>query len=297
MSKRIGLVDVDGHHYPNLALMKLSAYHKALGDTVEFAGSLFHYDKIYMAKVFDDTYTQDDLQAYDADEIVKGGTGYDLTSTLPAEIEHIYPDYSLYGATDDAYGFLTRGCPRHCRFCIVGDKEGTASRKVADLSEFWRGQKRINLLDPNLLACPDCLNLLAQLRDSGAWVDFTQGLDIRLITLSKIRILNEMKVKMIHFAWDNPTDTVTPVRLAIYRKYIKYDHRKIGVYVLCNFGSTFEQDLDRIYRLRDLDYDPYVMIYDKPHAPHKVRLLQRWCNRKWVFQSCKKFEDYDPRLA
>ena len=156
---KIGLVDVDNHNWPNLALMKISAWHKGAGDTVEWAGSLEHYDKVYMAKVF--TFTPDDIQSYQA---------YDLTSRLPEDIESCYPDYDLYGIRDTAYGYLTRGCPRKCPFCIVGQKEGAQAYKVADLSRFWQGQKHIKLLDPNLLACPDWESLLEQIADSGAWV-------------------------------------------------------------------------------------------------------------------------------
>ena len=180
---KIGLVDVDNHNWPNLALMKISSWHKGAGDTVEWAGSLEHYDIVYMAKVF--TFTSDDIQSYQADKIVKGGTGYDLTRRLPKNIECAFPDYDLYGIKDMVYGYLTRGCPRKCPFCIVGQKEGVQTYKVADLSQFWRGQKHIKLLDPNLLAAPEWRDLLGQLADSGAWVDFTQGLDIRLMTDEK----------------------------------------------------------------------------------------------------------------
>lgn len=150
----IGLIDVDGHNFPNLALMKISAWHKHLGDHVEWCVPIQRYDRVYQSCVFDDTYSADIDWIPQADEIIKGGTGYGLDNKLPDEIEHIYPDYSLYPdmTYDTAYGFLTRGCPRHCSFCIVGDKEGLYSRKVADLTEFWRGQKNIKLLDPNLLA-------------------------------------------------------------------------------------------------------------------------------------------------
>ena len=105
-----------------------------------------------MSKVFDETYTKDMEYVIQADEIIKGGTGYDLQNKLSYEIEHVYPDYELYRIKDTAYGFLTRGCPRHCNFCIVGDKEGLRSEKVADLKEFWNGQKEIKLLDPNITA-------------------------------------------------------------------------------------------------------------------------------------------------
>ena len=139
----IGLIDVDGHRYPNLALMKLSAYHKHNGDTVEWYSNDRHYDIVYQSRVFDDTYSKDIDYVPNADVIIKGGTGYGLNGKLPDEVEHIMPDYSLYGITDKAYGFLTRGCPRHCAFCVVGDKEGLQSKKVADLSEFWSGQENI----------------------------------------------------------------------------------------------------------------------------------------------------------
>ena len=167
---KIGLIDVDGHNYPNLALMKISAWHKAKGDTVEWWWGFGHYDRVYMSKVFDETYTPDMPEPLNADEIIKGGTGYGLDNKLPDEIEHIYPDYSLYPALtkDTAYGFLSRGCPRGCHFCIVAGKEGRRSVKVADLSEWWNGQKNIVLMDPNLLACPDHMDLLGQLINSHA---------------------------------------------------------------------------------------------------------------------------------
>ena len=143
---RIGLIDVDGHNFPNLPLMKLSAWHKARGDTVEWYEPLFsgHMDKVYMSKVF--TFTPDYQYFVDADVIEKGGTGYfypDGGKPLDEEVEHIYPDYSLYPelTKDTAYGFMTRGCPRGCDFCIVGKKEGKCSVKVADLKDFWDGQK------------------------------------------------------------------------------------------------------------------------------------------------------------
>ena len=205
---KIGLIDVDGHNFPNLALMKISAYHKSQGDTVEWCLPLDHYDIVYQSKVFDETYSHDIEWIPMADKVIKGGTGYGLDNTLPDEIEHIYPDYSIYPelTKDTAYGFLTRGCPRGCKFCIVAEKEGRRSYKVADLNEFWRGQKYIELLDPNILACREHPDLLQQLVESKAWVNFNQGLDIRLVTSENIELLNRIKVKKIHFAWDNPKD-------------------------------------------------------------------------------------------
>ena len=297
MHKHIGLIDVDGHNFPNLALMKLSAWHKAQGDAVEWWDGFAQYDRVYMAKVFTTEYTPDALEPCNAKEIIKGGTGYGLKDKLPHEVEHIYPDYSLYPkfTKETAYGFLTRGCPRACSFCIVTEKEGRCSRKVADLSEFWKGQKYIKLLDPNLLACPEHLELLQQLADSGAWVDFTQGLDIRLVTEKNVELLNQIKTKMLHFAWDDPDQDLTPY----FRQFNQWttcrDYRKKGVYVLTNFGSTTKQDLYRIYTLRELGYAPYLMIYNKSKAPDITKRMQRWCNCKMIFRSEPDFEKYDQK--
>ena len=293
---KIGLIDVDGHNFPNLALMKISAWHKAHGDTVEWCFPFDQYDIVYQSKVFDDTYSPDiDWVPY-ADKVVKGGTGYGLDNHLPDEVEHMYPDYSLYPelTEDTAYGFLTRGCPRHCDFCIVGDKEGLKSHKVADLNEFWRGQKNIVLLDPNLLACRDHPDLLRQLADSGAYVDFSQGLDIRMTTPENIALLNRVKVKNIHFAWDRPSDDLKPF-FERYKEYATHKiHGKWGtVYVLTNHGSTLAEDLYRIYNLRDMGFDPYVMVYDKPNAPKTIKDLQRWCNAKWIMGACRDFAKYN----
>lgn len=292
---KIGLVDVDGHNFPNLALMKISAWHKAQGDDVEWCFPMNHYDVVYQSKVFDDTYSPDINWYPQADKIIKGGTGYGLDNTLPYEIEHMYPDYSIYPelTNDTSYGFLTRGCPRGCKFCIVAGKEGRRSVKVSDLSEFWRGQKKIVLLDPNILACREHTDLLQQLIDSKAYVDFNQGLDIRMTNERNIELINQIKVKEIHFAWDNAEDNLKPY-FERYSALAKHKpHGRLGtVYCLTNFGSTMEQDLYRIYTLRDMGYDPYVMVYDKPHAPKEIKQLQRYCNNIKIFRTCKTFEEY-----
>ncbi len=292
---KIGLIDVDSHNFPNLALMKISAYHKSQGDIVEWCLPLDHYDIVYQSKVFDETYSPDIEWIPMADKIIKGGTGYGLNNTLPDEIEHIYPDYSIYPelTKDTAYGFLTRGCPRGCKFCIVASKEGRRAYKVADLNEFWRGQKNIVLLDPNILACCEHPYLLQQLIDSKARVDFSQGLDIRLTNERNIDLINRIKVKNIHFAWDNAEDDLKPY-FERYKALAKHKpHGQYGaVYCLTNFGSTMEENLYRIYTLRDLGFDPYVMIYDKPNAPKEIKNLQRWCNNRFIFRSCERFEDY-----
>ena len=305
---KIGLIDVDGHNFPNLALMKLSAWHKAQGDSVEWYEPMFsgHMDKVYMSKVF--SFTPDYEYFVDADEVIRGGSGYaislvngkeiynkSLDTPLPDEIEHMYPDYSIYNITDTAYGFLSRGCPRGCSFCHVEAKEGRKSYKVADLSEFWSGQKNIVLCDPNILACRDWKDLMQQLIDSKAWIDINQGLDIRLMTTEKAEMIKQMKVKELHFAWDRyqDKDIIVP-KLKEFKAITKLDIRKLIVYVLCNYDTTLEQDLERIYTLRELGYWAYVMLYDKEHIPrgHTYKKLQRWVNNRFIFAKCKTFEDY-----
>ena len=333
---KIGLIDVDGHNYPNLPLMKISAWHKKQGDSVEWYEPMFsgHMDKVYMSKVF--SFSPDYQYFIDADEIVKGGSGYCINLVngkevydkskdidLPYEIEHIFPDYSLYGITDTAYGFLSRGCPRGCHFCHVEAKEGRASRKVADLNEFWNGQKNIVLCDPNLIACKQWKDLLQQLIDSKAWVDINQGIDIRLMTEEKAEMLKQIKIKNFHFAWDRFTDKekILP-KFKMFKEITGIDYRKLGVFVLCNFDTTIEQDLERIYTLRDLGFSPYVMIYNKDEfldhdingkpiklKPFEVLLkkftlkeiqhfeicwkLQGWVNNRIIFHSCRTFEEYE----
>ena len=294
---KIGLIDVDGHNYPNLALMKISAWHKLQGDDVEWWWGFGDYDRVYMSKVFDETYTPDMPEPINAREIIKGGTGYDPKSVLPDEIEHMYPDYSLYPelTKDKAYGFLTRGCPNDCEFCGVCAKEGRVSRKVADLSEWWNGQNEIVLCDPNLLACRDHMDLLEQLAKSGAWVDINQGFDARLLNSKNIEAIKRIKIKDIHFAWDlmKNSDRIL-AGLNLWKKEGKKNkHGAWGtVYVLVNFDTTMDENLYRIYTLREMGFDPYVMVYDKPHAPKELKRLQRWCNSKRIFKKCPDFRDY-----
>lgn len=292
---RIGLIDVDSHNFPNLCLMKLSAYHKAQGHQVCFWSPLFYFDVVYKSRVFTDTYSKDNITVKNAGQVIKGGTGYGYGPDLPDEIEHSYPDYSLYPQySETAYGFLSRGCPRGCGFCIVGGKEGRKSRKVADLSEFWRGQREIKLMDANLLACPDHEKLLLQLAKSRALVDFSQGLDIRLITRDNVALLNQVRTKTVHFAWDNPDEDLT----RYFRQFLEWtsirNPRLRRVYLLTNYGSTHEQDLYRVETLRQMGFDPYVMIYEKPTAPPITRHLQRGVNNKRLFYAIPSFSDYEP---
>jgi hypothetical protein len=303
----IGLIDVDGHNFPNLALMRISAWHKSQGDHVEWWWTdLIHYDIVYMSKIFSDAYSPDIPEPMNADKVIKGGTGYHIHlvdgkevfdkenhKTLPPEIERMFPDYSIYPQFDFAVSMTSRGCPRGCSFCHVAAKEGRCAVKVADVSDFWNGQKEIRILDPNITACKEKRDLMAQYRETGALLDFTQGLDIRCLNDADIDDINHMRLRTLHFAWDNPKDDLE----GKFRNFAQGFRRKsnIGmVYCLTNFNSTMEENLYRIYTLRDLGYDPYVMIYNKPDAPVEIKDLQRWCNNKIVFKSCPRFEDYVP---
>lgn len=294
--------------------MKLSAWHKRQGDSVEWYIPIQHgfpnppLDKVYMSKVF--SFTPDYPYDINAKEVVKGGSGYCVSledgkevyhnendSQLPYEVEHIYPDYSLYPelTKDTAYGFMSRGCPRGCDFCHVEAKEGRKAYKVADLSEFWRGQKNIVLLDSNPIACREWKIIMQQLIDSKSWVDFSQGVDIRLMTEEKAEMIKQIKTKNIHFAWDRyeDKDIVIP-KFKMFKEITGWDYRKMAVYMLCNFDTTFEQDLERVYTLRDLGYNPYVMLYNKDAIPkgHRLLHLQRWVNNRIIFRTCDRFEDY-----
>lgn len=292
---KIGLIDVDSHNFPNLALMKISAWHKRRGDTVEWWNGLFHYDIVYMSKVFTDT--PDIPWVINADKIVKGGTGYGMTEVLPDEIEHIYPDYDLYGSRfrDTAFGFLSRGCPRNCAFCIVSQKEGMKSMKHSDLSEWHHGQRYIELMDPNLLACRDWKDLIGQLSESDAWINFNQGLDARMMTEAKAEAISRVKYKNIHFAWDRMEDEKQVKRgLLLFKEHAQRKPNKVWatVYVLTNFGTTQAEDLERVTWLKSEGYDPYIMIYDKPHATKETKKLARYVNNRKIFYTVRSFEEY-----
>lgn len=309
---RIGLLDVDSHNFPNLPLMKISAWHKQQGDTVErwdlIGGP---YAKVYASKVFSESPMP---VISNTEAVLIGGSGVDLQNKLPYEVEHITPDYSLYPQYDFALGWLTRGCPRkNHSFCITPEKDGCISRKTADLNEFWTGQKNIYLLDQNLLACKDRIELIRQLAASGATVDFGGGMDVRFMSDEVIEELRQVKVKDFHFAWDDPREDLFPYFLKVAASGL-FPAKKTGVYVLTNYWSTHEEDLCRIYKLRILGYCPYVMIYDKQkfvnsrgvllpdvweiYTPEQIfrfklcQHLQRWTANRALWATCPTVDTY-----
>ena len=167
---------------------------------------------------------------------------------------------------------------------------------MADVKDFWTpetGKKEIKILDPNITACKEKRDLMRQYVETKCLLDFTQGLDIRCLNDDDINDINHMRIKTLHFAWDNPKDDLEDK----FRRFAERFRRKsnIGtVYCLTNFNSTMEENLYRITTLSRLGFDPYVMVYNKPSAPQEVIDLQRWCNNKIIFKSCPDFKKYIP---
>lgn len=289
---QIGLVDVDGHNYPNYALMKLSAYHKSQGDSVEWANPIFgNYDRVYLSKIF--TFTPDNTDVWDC-EVVKGGTGYDIASKLPEEIDKSTAmDYSIYPQYPFSVQFFSRGCIRHCPFCLVRDKEGDIHAvEPADLNP---NGKWIEVLDNNFFANPEWKYAVDYLLKTKQKVNL-HGVDIRIMNEEQAYWLNKLPLqKNIHIAWDLPQIDLTD-KLKEVIKYLK--PYKLMCYVLIGFNSTIEQDLYRIERLRELGIKPYVMPYrdfeNKRKPSQYEKDLAQYVNKPMIFKSCK-FEDFSPR--
>lgn len=289
---KIGLVDVDGHNFPNYALMKISAWHKSRGDSVEWADPMFgEYDRVYMSKVF--TFTEDNMDIWHC-EVIKGGTGYDIASKLPDEIQRVVDlGYSIYPQYAFSMQFFSRGCIRKCPFCLVRDKEGYIHS--VEPSNLNPNGKWIEVLDNNFFANTEW-------RSAVEWLNATKlpvnlhGVDVRIMNEEQCKALNAMKLhKGVHIAWDLPQLDLKP-KLEEVVKWIK--PYKLTCYVLVGFNSTMEQDLYRIKTLWELGIHPFVQPYRdfnngrKPSQYEKD--LSRWCNNKFLFKSCD-FKDFEPR--
>lgn len=296
---KIGLIDVDGHHFPNLALGKISRYHKQQGDSVEWYSSFEHYDKVYMAKVF--TFTQEYGYFVNADEIEKGGTGYDIHKTLQNCIDRLQPDYSIYHNVDDktAYGFLTRGCPNKCKWCIVPKKEGKI-HPYMDVEEIAiDGRTNLILMDNNVLASDYGLQQIEKIVDKGYRVDFNQGLDARLVTDEVARLLAKTRfIQHIRFGCDTPQQIIECEKAM--RLIDKYRGKPFHYFLY----TIIDKDIHECYeRLSHFRSNKYVRIHGQPYRdfnnPHQVipqwqRDMARWSMKKELYVTCD-FKDYAPR--
>lgn len=284
---RVGLIDVDGHgNFPNLALMRLSAWHKNQGDAVEWWNGFCHYDRVYMSKVF--TFTPDIETVIDADEIVRGGTGYKDYGSLPPEIEATPPDYSIYPGVDYAIGFLTRGCIRNCPWCIVPKKEGRI--RPADT---WKEIKRpdsskIIFMDNNVLASDHGLQQIEDMGGKKVWVDFNQGLDARLVTPETAKLLAGLRwIRFVRLSCD--TMEMIPVieRAVEYMKEAGIAKSRFWAYMLVQDVEEAER---RAVALDKMGVTPFAQPYrdyDGGEPTEEQRHFANWVNKKSVFHSCE----------
>ena len=293
----IGILAVDSS-YPNLALMKISAWHKARGDNVEWHNGLCHYDKVYASKVF--SFTPDYGYYINADQVEKGGTGYDISKVLPVEVDRIVPDYNLYNIDKNlAYGFLTRGCPNKCKWCIVPQKEGKITPYM-DIEEIAiNNRKNIILMDNNVLASDYGLQQIEKIVSMGVRVDFNQGLDARLVTDEIARLLARVKwMKRIRFGCDTPGQIAECERAtALIDKY----GYKGEYFFYCILLNDFKESFERVnyWKNKGGRFLPHCQPYRDLNNPHQIipqwqKDLAGWADKKWIFRSCE-FKDFTPR--
>lgn len=289
----IGLIDVDGHNFPNFALMRASAYHKSIGDQVEWATPFNKYDKVMASKVF--TFTPDfNYLTLQADIIEKGGTGYNIASRLPDDVENsLLMDYSVYPQYPFSIQFFSRGCIRRCPFCLVREKEGyIQSVEPVELNPHG---KWIEVLDNNFFANPEWKDAINYLQRQGQMVSL-HGVDVRIMNEEQAFYLGRLRLKRrIHIAWDLPEIDLTE-KLREVTKYIK--PRNLSCYVLVGFNSSIEQDMYRLSRLKELGISPFVQPYRDFKNDRKPTLYEKdiahWANKPQIFRTCD-FADFSPR--
>jgi len=290
---RIGLHDSDATGFPNLALMKLSAWHKSEGDEVEWWNPLLSYDKVYSSKVF--TFTPEN--PYLPENTVRGGTGYGVLDELPQEVDNMQPDYSLYPDCDHAIGFLTRGCIRKCPWCIVPKKEGLI-RQYRTWQEIKRqDSKDIVFMDNNVLACEWGLSQIMDMGGQDVRVDFNQGLDARLITEDVALMLSRLKwINYIRMSAD--TDAMLDVVLEAIERLRKNGIKpwRVFVYVLVQDVESAER---RVIALRKIGANPFAQPYrdftNNIEPTQEQRDLARWVNHKAIFKTVSTFAEYKGR--
>ena len=296
--RRIGLIAIDSV-YPNLALMKISRHHKEHGDTVEWMNPLEHYDKVYMSKVF--SYTPDYRYYIDAGEVEKGGTGYDIRKRLPENIDRLQPDYSIYPAIDNttAYGFLTRGCPNRCKWCVVPDKEGNI-QPYMDVEEISiEGRRNLILMDNNILASDYGILQIEKIVRLGLKVDFNQALDARLVTDDIAKLLAKVKwIKRIRFGCDTPGQIEECERaISLIDKYGYHGE----YFFYCILLDDFKESFNRVnhWKHRGRRFLPHCQPYRDIRNPRQIipqwqKDLAGWADKKWIFKTCE-FKDFEPR--
>lgn len=277
----IGIVPVDKKTFPNLALMKISAYHKSIGDKVEVASPLFGiYDTVYKSKIF--SFTPDDEQIYNTKNIVLGGTGYN-NNKLENKIEHICPDYEIFNC-DHAYGFLTRGCPNKCSWCIVPEKEGDIKANT-DIDEFISDKKSAVLMDNNVLASEHGIKQIEKIIEKKIKVDFNQGLDARLIDDTMAKLLSKVKwLKPLRMACDSSA-MISPVKKAV--KLLRKNNCTPKYYFCYVLIKDIDESLERINIIKDLGMVVYAQaFYDfknniKP--TRELEMLSRYCISRSIY--------------
>lgn len=276
----IGLHDADGTNFPNLALMKLSAWHKANGDDIEFFDPEKQYDFVYSSKVF--TWTPEDT-SLPADTTIKCGTGYRSKETLPDVIEHICPDYDLYGL-DRSYGFLTRGCSRKCGHCFVPGKEGDI-KPHSDITEFARHHDVV-LMDNNVLAHEHGIHQIEKIISLGLRVDFNQGLDARLIDDGIAQLLSRVKwLEPLRLACDSASQIPAIYNAVSLLRWHNTTPRRYFCYVLV---KDIPDAIERIKLMKTLDLDPFAQPYrdeDGTEPTKEQSRFARWVNFKSAYKS------------
>ena len=292
----IGLIAVDSN-YPNLALMKISQFHKKNGNNVEWYNPFNHYDIVYMSKIF--SFTPDFGYFVNAKTILKGGTGYSLNNDLPNYIDRLQPDYSIYPdiPEDTGYGFLTRGCPNKCKWCVVPQKEGPV-HKYMDIDDIAKEKKKVILMDNNILSIDYGIEQLIKISNMDIRVDFNQGLDARLVNEYNAKILANIKwIRYIRFGCDTPKqveECINASNLLFRNGY----NRKIFLY--CLLIGDINECYDRVNRFRnDERFVPFAQPYrdinlHKTEIPMWQKDMAHWVNRKEYFRSCE-FKDFMPR--
>lgn len=311
----IGLIDIGGK-LPNLALMKISAFYKSMGEKVEF-GRGIRYEKMYASCLY--TWERDTAQWLKdryGDAIEIGGGGWDKKKKLLPEIDCMKPDYELYTAeiiskrlsagiktaarrykkaeqiANMGIGFTSRGCVRDCEFCAVPVMEGCLHQD-SDIKDIINPRSNIiTLYDNNLTADPQCIEKLHEIRDRGLIVNISQGVDVRLMTDEKAKALSEVKhLSSLHYSWDLMRyEKPVLAGIEVLSHYVKkYRHM---CYILCGFNTTPEEDMYRVRKLVDIGVRPYVMKYNKREDDIRLNHFARWING-FFYKSCD-FDEYKP---